>query len=305
MKYKLLIVANNQPWKSWNKKINDLKDWYKGIIDIEITHTSFKNIPFTPVNNGKEIDRAWYDKNIHPLVTNQDMVLFSVPMKQWKGGDIRGRWTNDKVQEMQLGADEKGTYKYNGHAHEGGRWFNIARHEVSHALHKILKKPDRTHYWWELGQLEKSRDELLGFVPKVVNHVDLAIKQIGVKEVEGKENNPVILGWAKELGVPYYSDDTAWCSLFVNWIAFKSGLPYTKKLNARSWLDVGTKVTVPKVGDVCVFWRNHKDSWEGHVGFYLGEQGDKINVLGGNQNQSVCVALYPKSRLLGYRRLNA
>lgn len=302
---KLLIVANNQKWKTWESKIQALKDWFKPVVDLEIDliHTKFRRIPFTNITNGKEIDRSWYDKNIHSLAGGYDMVLFSVPLKQWKGGNIRGRWTADKVQEMQLGADENGDYSYNDIKHDGGRWFNIARHEICHALYKIFKLKDNTHYWWELGKLDEVLKELNGKNTKTLNHVDFAISLIGIKEFEGKENNPVILNWAKELKIPYTEDETSWCSLFVNYVAFKCKLPRTNKLNARSWLDVGTKVNTPKVGDVCVFWREHKDSWKGHVGFYLEENNDKINVLGGNQNNAVSAKKYPKNQLLGYRRL--
>ena len=41
----------------------------------------------------------------------------------------------------------------------------------------------------------------------------------------------------------------------------------------------------------------------GHVAFYVGETATQIKVLGGNQSNSVSVANYPKSRLLGFRRV--
>jgi hypothetical protein len=40
-----------------------------------------------------------------------------------------------------------------------------------------------------------------------------------------------------------------------------------------------------------------------HVGFYAGTEGERILVLGGNQRNSVSIARYAKSRLLGVRRL--
>lgn len=43
----------------------------------------------------------------------------------------------------------------------------------------------------------------------------------------------------------------------------------------------------------------------GHVGFYAGIQGKDILVLGGNQNDTVSISGYAKSRLLGVRRLIA
>lgn len=306
---KLLIVANNQKkWKTWNKKIQALKDWFKPALglQIDLIHRNFKDIPFVKINpneTGREIDRDWYDNNIHVLAHGYDIVLFSVPLKQWEGFNIRGRWTWDKIQETQLGADETGSYSYNGIKYDGGRWFNIARHEICHAIYNIHGKKDNTHYWFEIGKLEEVLKELKGKEPAKVDHILIAMDEIGVTEFKGEKNNPRILQYAKDCGIPYTSDDTAWCSLFVNWVALKSKLPRTNKLNARSWLDIGTKVTTPKVGDVCVFWREHKDSWKGHVGFYMTGNDKQIAVLGGNQGDAVSVKFYPTKQLLGFRRL--
>jgi hypothetical protein len=62
-------------------------------------------------------------------------------------------------------------------------------------------------------------------------------------------------------------------------------------------------VQKPQLGDIVVFWREKKDSWKGHVGFYINETNTHINVLGGNQNNMVCIKPYPKSRLLQYIKL--
>ena len=299
---KLAIVANNQKkWKSWDSKIQELKDWYT---DLEVTliHTDFKEIPFNPAVPG-QVDVFWYIKNLIPLAKGADIIVLSMPVKQWKGGETTGRWTNGKPHMIAIGADETGKYYFNNKLFPGGRWFNLARHEISHAKYKILGLVDNTHYWWELGQFENSRKELMQKPVSTLQHLVLAMQLKGTKEFAGTANNPVILKWAKELGIPYTSDSTAWCSLYVNYICMKAGLPYTKKLNARSWLDVGKKVTVPRAGDVCIFWRNHKDSWEGHVGFYMVGNDKQIAVLGGNQDNEVSIKFYDASKLLGFRRL--
>lgn len=298
---KLLIVFNNQ--KPMTSKIADLVNWFGPELKIDSVLTSFKNIPFTPVNNGKEVDKAWYNKNIVPLAKGYDMVLLSLPMKQWKGGSIRGRSVAGTPQRLQLGADSTGSYEYNDIKHPGGRWFNVARHEITHAWYKILNIQDNTHYWWELGKLEETLKEIKGQDLAKLKQLIIATKYLGVKEFVGKEHNPIILGWAKELNLPYYSDETPWCSLFVNYVCMKAGLPYTNKLNARSWLDIGTKVTSPRPGDIAVFWRNHQQSWEGHVGFYMVGDDKNIGVLGGNQGNMVSTQFYKASQLLGYRRL--
>lgn len=133
---------------------------------------------------------------------------------------------------------------------------------------------------------------------------ELALSQYGVKEIPGEKDNPVIVNYFNEIGQKWVKDDeTAWCSAFVNYCCKKTGYPMSGELNARSWLEVGKEASTPKLGDIVVFWRTNRDSWKGHVGFYIGENDYYIFVLGGNQDNMVCVAEYPKYRLLQYRRL--
>ncbi len=138
-----------------------------------------------------------------------------------------------------------------------------------------------------------------------MEHILLALSQIGIKEIAGKTDNPEVLKYFDEIG---YSgaklhDETSWCSAFVNWVCKKSGLPYSGKLTARSWLKVGRKVTQPQMGDVVVFWRESPKSWKGHTAFFIRETANWVYVLGGNQNNQVKISAYPKYRLLEYRRL--
>lgn len=134
--------------------------------------------------------------------------------------------------------------------------------------------------------------------------IELALTQVGIKEIAGKKHNPEVLKYFKEIGQSWVTtDETAWCSAFANWICKEAGLPYTGKLNARSWLKIGRKVSKPKLGDVAVFWRDNPKSWKGHVAFFIRETKKWVYVLGGNQNNQVKISAYPKHRLLEYRRL--
>ena len=130
----------------------------------------------------------------------------------------------------------------------------------------------------------------------------------GVSEVPGMGNNPRVLEYLRAtsgLGSAARSrDETPWCSAFVNWCLAQAGIPGTRSALARSWLDWGQPTEVPRQGCIVVFSRDVKF---GHVGFYLGEIGTEIKVLGGNQHDAVTrifqvsEKLYPKANLLGYR----
>lgn len=138
--------------------------------------------------------------------------------------------------------------------------------------------------------------------------LNIALKQYGVTEIAGKQHNPTILVYSDEIGYGgIISDETAWCSIFMNWCAMKAGLQRSKKLNARSWLKVGQAVEHPQVGDVVIFWRESEQSWKGHVAIYIGHSEDrtKIYCLGGNQKNSVCILPYRANQVLGFRRLKS
>lgn len=131
----------------------------------------------------------------------------------------------------------------------------------------------------------------------------LAVRYLGVTERPGALNHPLIQWWFE---LCHYGDGTAdevpWCSAFINGVAWELGLLRSNSAAARSWLDVGTPLELvnAQLGwDVVVFERGAG----GHVGFYVAQIGDQVAVLGGNQSNTVSVALYPVSRVLGVRRL--
>lgn len=128
-----------------------------------------------------------------------------------------------------------------------------------------------------------------------------AVKQLGVKEFVGKEHNPVILAWAKNLGLEriYTNDEIPWCGLFVAECCRAAGLEVVERpLWALNWAKWGNPVTEAMLGDVLTFKRNGG----GHVGIYVGEDNTHYHVLGGNQNNSVSVSRIAKSRLYKARR---
>lgn len=132
-----------------------------------------------------------------------------------------------------------------------------------------------------------------------------AREYMGTHDIAGKKHNPLIVRWLKRLASWISDDETAWCSAFTSQMALDAGYERSNKLNARSWLDVGEAVPLPQAreGDIVVFWRVKKDSWQGHVAFFLRMEGEYIVHLGGNQSDSVSIARTHKSKLLGFRRL--
>lgn len=136
------------------------------------------------------------------------------------------------------------------------------------------------------------------------NPIATALKYYGQEAIAGDQTNAVIQEFYRQAGhSEIKGDDTAWCSAFMIAIMKECGYPYSSSLLARSWLNVGIEVTEPQLGDVVIFWRIAKEGLFGHVGLYITEDKGMIYTLGGNQKNSVCIAPYAKSQVLGYRRL--
>lgn len=126
------------------------------------------------------------------------------------------------------------------------------------------------------------------------------LKLYGTKETIGAGDNPVIIGWAKELGINnYVHDSVAWCGLEHGYVAFKAGKPVIKNpLWAANWLHFGIPVTVAKLGYTLVFKRPGGN----HVGLYIAEDNTCYHVGGGNQSDMVRISRIPKERCIGIRQ---
>lgn len=132
-----------------------------------------------------------------------------------------------------------------------------------------------------------------------------ARRLIGTKEKPGVGSNPVILDWASDQGLKkdYSDDEIAWCGLFVGHCisATLDREPTPPSLlSARAWERFGIK-TSPTPGAIMVFWREDRQGWKGHVGFYAGEDDTAYRILGGNQSNSVSLAWITKERFVTAR----
>lgn len=132
-----------------------------------------------------------------------------------------------------------------------------------------------------------------------------AFSHLGLAEIPGVDHNPLILEMFAEVGFPDVdADETSWCAAFANWLAQRAGMPTTGALTARSFLSWGSDATAaPRRGDFVVIKRG-SESWQGHVFLWLGDDGDRIWGIGGNQGKigAVTVTSFARSSLLGIRR---
>lgn len=143
-------------------------------------------------------------------------------------------------------------------------------------------------------------------VVNATNPVAFAQAFVGMREDNTMDQQVLSSFIRQAAGIRINPAQTAWCAAFVDAILNASGQGSgTGKLNARSYLDWGKPVSTPQEGDVVILSRGDPNGWQGHVGFYAGMTADgKIRVLGGNQSNSVSIADFDASKLLGYRRAN-
>jgi uncharacterized protein (TIGR02594 family) len=127
-----------------------------------------------------------------------------------------------------------------------------------------------------------------------------AWRELGQSELPGPSHNPRIVAMFDELGFSDQVDETAWCAAFVGACLERAGIPSTRSLRARSYLDWGKPVDAPSAGAVVVLRRGN-DAALGHVGFLVGMTDSRVLVLGGNQSNAVTVSAFDRDLVLGFR----
>ena len=150
-----------------------------------------------------------------------------------------------------------------------------------------------------------SRDSRIQLRPIDVARAEM---NLNVSEIRGAQNNPRIVMYHQTTEGGAAPDETPWCSSFANYCVEQAGLRGTESKRALSWHELpwGHEVTAePAEGDVVVFRRASQNSAGGHVGFYIGYIGqdrDSIHLLGGNQNNRISIAPFPKNGISGGTR---
>jgi len=164
-----------------------------------------------------------------------------------------------------------------------------------------------TNAWGEAGWYPIERLEKLGDVVIQKSHEEfpwlpIAYSEFGTREIPGAKHNPKIVEFlmSTDLSKKYPSlpDETDWCAGFLNWCIKKAGVPVTNSAVVNPWRKWGKASTPPKRGAVITFlW---DDGW-GHVSFYLGDLGNYVVCLGGNQSDAVWISVYHKRFVTSYR----
>lgn len=122
--------------------------------------------------------------------------------------------------------------------------------------------------------------------------LEIARKEIGVKETPGPKATSRIVEYltVTPLAEGGQSDETAWCSSFVNWVMKQAGIRGTGSAAAKSWLTWGESRS-HRPGAVVVIkrivGRSPVTTSGYHVGFFVSGNGTTITLLGGNQSDSV------------------
>ncbi|KAB0583649.1 TIGR02594 family protein [Ideonella dechloratans] len=129
----------------------------------------------------------------------------------------------------------------------------------------------------------------------------IAAAEQGVHAHPPGSSNPRITAYHAGTNIAGYDDKVSWCSSFVNWCFERCGVRGTGSALARSWLDWGEALDVPVPGCVVVLWRESRESWKGHVGYYLRHELQDVVLLGGNQLGAVQEHRYPLETVLAYR----
>ena len=140
----------------------------------------------------------------------------------------------------------------------------------------------------------------------------------GTKWAPGDGPNPKIVGFLSEISTDFpqtasycasvvHDDYFSWCGLAVGYCMAKANIApvfgstdTSRFLFAMAWLNWGTAVATPQLGDVLVFDFGNGDH---HVTFFEKDNGDGTWAChGGNQSHAVNITNFPKNRVLGVRR---
>lgn len=145
--------------------------------------------------------------------------------------------------------------------------------------------------------------------PIKITPLALAERFVGQREIAGPKHNPWVSAFSSTIDVSAPADETPWCSTFVNGICWMLGVQRSNSRAARSWLRVGTPVSLDAAtpGFVVVVLKRgageqpgpEVTNAPGHVGFLYKANAETVWVLGGNQGDAVTIAPFRRERVIG------
>ena len=126
-----------------------------------------------------------------------------------------------------------------------------------------------------------------------------ARRDIGVTEIPGKGDSPIIRRWLTDLKAWWTDDATPWCGTAVAHWMLRAGIkPPQHWYRALAWADWGVRLSRPALGAVVVYRR----TGGGHVGLVVGtDAAGNVLTLGGNQGDQVNIRPFDRQRVVAYR----
>lgn len=194
--------------------------------------------------------------------THYDPVLVACAYNSGGVYENRGAGNRWKLKQYPIGEGE--------HADRFVKWFNdfwavAAAHEVqpSYSLRAYFQSEETVDPSW----------------------ITTAKAEKGIKEDPATDkHNPRILEYFQTCSYKASTDETAWCSAFVNWCMVQAGQPSTGSARAIDWKNEwpeGKDLGRAAYGAIGVIkWGS---GTAGHVGFIVGKKGSDLVFLGGNQ----------------------
>jgi uncharacterized protein (TIGR02594 family) len=169
--------------------------------------------------------------------------------------------------------------------------------------------------WTSLGQ-KISRPPAITLQPPVAaggreGWMEIAKKELNVSEnhLPGQQNKRII-EYHSTTSLKATTDETAWCSSFVNWVMIQAGYQGTNSAAAKSWLHWGSSLNNGREGAITVIKKKsgHSDAATGsstghHVAFFVSATPTHVRLLGGNQSDQVKYSnfLLASYEIKGYR----
>lgn len=127
--------------------------------------------------------------------------------------------------------------------------------------------------------------------------VDEMLRRKGLHE---QRHHRELYDWLRSAGSAVDPARTPWCGDAVE-TAILRAIPDEpmppNPMASINWLKFGRDLKTPALGAVLVFWRGSPKGWQGHVGFYVGEDATHYHVLGGNQSDAITITRIAKKRL--------